>query len=388
MVGRLRSNSCDVLVVGGGPAGLAAAIALRMCGGDVLVADALKPPIDKACGEGLMPDARRDLAELGVSCESGEGAICQGIRLADWAHAEPVSVTAEFSTGQGVGVPRVLLHARLVERAQEVGVRLRWNTHVGLARDVTLNHELCDYRYLVGADGQSSRVRRWADLEDGSMISRRFGFRRHYRVAPWSPYVEVHWTASGQVYVTPVAADEICVAVVTRRSTARVRDVIGAIPFLHERLQQHHELDAERGSLTTTRKLKRVVRGNVALIGDASGSVDAVTGEGLALSFRQARLLSESLERNTLKHYSAGHPRIMTLPQTMARLLLLMETHPAWRNYAMRAMASSPSIFRGLLDVHLGEATIPGFLKQNAAQITSSLVFPRSVEGNRSEAAI
>ena len=48
---------CDALIAGGGPAGLAAAIALRQKGLDVLVADALWPPIDKACGEGLMPDA-------------------------------------------------------------------------------------------------------------------------------------------------------------------------------------------------------------------------------------------------------------------------------------------------------------------------------------------
>ena len=57
---------CDALIVGGGPAGLAAAIALRQKGLDVLVADALRPPIDKACGEGLMPDAQRDLAALGI----------------------------------------------------------------------------------------------------------------------------------------------------------------------------------------------------------------------------------------------------------------------------------------------------------------------------------
>ncbi|MGB8062426.1 MAG: FAD-binding protein, partial [Candidatus Sulfotelmatobacter sp.] len=49
-------TSTDVFVIGGGPAGLAAAIAARKCGLRVIVADAAQPPIDKACGEGLMPD--------------------------------------------------------------------------------------------------------------------------------------------------------------------------------------------------------------------------------------------------------------------------------------------------------------------------------------------
>jgi flavin-dependent dehydrogenase len=54
-----------VFVIGGGPAGLAAAIAARQRGFAVAVADGLEPPVDKACGEGLMPDTLRVLRELG-----------------------------------------------------------------------------------------------------------------------------------------------------------------------------------------------------------------------------------------------------------------------------------------------------------------------------------
>jgi len=57
----------DVFVIGGGPAGLAAAIAARRAGFDVVVADRSQPPIDKACGEGLMPDGLSALQRLGVS---------------------------------------------------------------------------------------------------------------------------------------------------------------------------------------------------------------------------------------------------------------------------------------------------------------------------------
>jgi flavin-dependent dehydrogenase len=343
-----------------------------MRGANVLVADALMPPINKACGEGLMPDAHRDLAALGVICEPSQGPTFQGIRFANWTQGEQISVAAEFSSGTGIGMSRPALHSRIVERAQTLGVRFRWGTHVGFGSGVTLNQETCSYRYLIGADGQSSRVRRWAGLEKGKIISHRFGFRRHYCVAPWSRYVEVHWTALGQVYVTPIAENEICVAVVTRDRNARVRDVVDTISFLRDRLPREQERDAERGALTTTRKLNRVVSGNVALVGDASGSVDAVTGEGMALSFRQATLLSESLEKNALERYAVGHRKILAQSQLMARLLLLMDAYPVICKHAMRSMADSPGLFRGLLDVHIGELTMSSFLIRNCIKIAAS----------------
>src|SRR5258708_15893290 len=60
-------SACDVLIVGGGPAGLASAIAAARQGLHVEVIDAMKPPIDKACGEGLMPDALEALAAIGFT---------------------------------------------------------------------------------------------------------------------------------------------------------------------------------------------------------------------------------------------------------------------------------------------------------------------------------
>jgi flavin-dependent dehydrogenase len=371
----LNQNSCDVVIVGGGPAGLAAAIALRMQGADVLVADALKPPIDKACGEGLMPDARRDLAVLGVHCEPGEGARFRGIRFVNWTDGEPVSASAHFASGEGVGMRRTALHARMVDRALEVGVRLRWNTHVALGSSVLLDREACRYRFLVGADGQSSRVRRWAGLDACRLISRRFGFRRHYRIPPISDFVEVHWCALGQVYITPVSSEEICVAVVTRHSSTRMREMIDAIPPLRERFPAAEAVTGERGALTTTRRLRRVVRGNVALIGDASGSVDAVTGEGLAIGFRQAGLLCRSLEKGSLDLYATEHDRTLRMPRRMARGLLMADKHSSMRNAAMRILARSPELCHGLLQVHMGEESLPHLLLHSGVGIVRALAF-------------
>ncbi|MGC1300068.1 MAG: FAD-dependent monooxygenase [Alloacidobacterium sp.] len=369
----MNQNSCDVVIVGGGPAGLAAAIALRMQGADVLVADALKPPIDKACGEGLMPDARRDLAALGVRCQPGEGALFRGIQFLNWTDGEVVSASAAFPSGEGIGMRRTALHARLVDRALEVGVRLRWNTHVTLGRGVSLDHEASNYRFLVGADGQSSRVRRWAGLDRCRLVTKRFGFRRHYRIPPISDFVEVHWCALGQVYITPVAREEICVAVVTRHSSTRMLQVVESIPLLRERLPATEAVTGERGALTTTRLLRRVVKGNVALIGDASGSVDAVTGEGLAIGFRQARLLSRSLEMDSLNLYASEHDRTLRMPRRMARGLLMADKYAWMRNAAMRVLARSPELCYGLLQVHMGEESLPHLMLHRGADIVKGI---------------
>jgi flavin-dependent dehydrogenase len=346
-----------------------------MRGADVLVAEALKPPIDKACGEGLMPDARRDLAALGVHWEPGDGALFRGIRFIDWTDREPVSASADFASGEGIGMRRTALHARLVERALEAGVRLRWNTHVALGSTVSLGREACRYGFLVGADGQSSRVRRWAGLDSCRLISRRFGFRRHYRMTAISDFVEVHWCGLGQVYITPVAPEEICVAVVTRHNSARMQEIIDTIPPLCERLQAKEAVTPERGALTTTQRLRRVVKGNVALIGDASGSVDAVTGEGLAIGFRQADLLSRSLAKGSFDLYAAEHDKTLRMPRRMAGGLLMADRHASMRKGAMHVLARSPELCHGLLQVHMGEESLPHLLLHRAVGIVRGLAF-------------
>src|SRR5580693_6699524 len=71
----------DVFIAGGGPAGLACAIAAAQRGLTVEVADGMSPPIDKACGEGLMPDTIAALADLGIDLNSTESAPFRGIRF-------------------------------------------------------------------------------------------------------------------------------------------------------------------------------------------------------------------------------------------------------------------------------------------------------------------
>jgi flavin-dependent dehydrogenase len=332
----------DVLIIGGGPAGLAAAIAARMKGFAVTVVDAAKPPIDKACGEGLMPDGVETLKKLGVRLAAQQFAPFRGIRF---IHGD-TAARADFPGVYGLGVRRTTLHPVLVERAQEVGVTLLWNT---TARELDTNQA----RWIVGADGMNSWVRRWAGFGECPARLRRFGFRRHFPVAPWNDTVDVHWGRDCQVYVTPVGASELCVAVISRHQQLRLDEALQDFPELTERLNGFLPTTPERGSVTECRRLSRVYRGNVALIGDASGSVDAVTGEGLALSFKHALALADAFAADDLRLYDAAHRRIVRIPALMSDLMLLMDQRAWLRHRVIRALASESGLFSKLLAIHI-----------------------------------
>jgi flavin-dependent dehydrogenase len=353
---------CDALIIGGGPAGLAAAIALRQKGVDVVVADALKPPIDKACGEGLMPDARRDLAALGIATHYG--APFEGIAFL----AGGRKAAAYFERGSGIGIRRLQLHELLVERCRELGVRLAWGTrvHIAPSEPLSVDGRSCTYRYAIGADGQSSRMRLAMGLGQEKIFSRRFGTRCHYRVKPWSRMVEVHWGDLGQAYVTPVGKEEVCVATVARSPAIRMEAVLASLPALRARLQGATVLSTVRGALTTTRALRRVISGNIALTGDASGSADAVTGEGIGLSFRHALLLAEAIAADNLDNYQAGHPAIQRMPHLMSRVMLRMDAWPWMRERVMSLLSGQPQLFAHLLALHLGERSLGDFLLRDA----------------------
>jgi flavin-dependent dehydrogenase len=365
---------CDALIAGGGPAGLAAAIALRQKGLDVLVVEALQPPADKACGEGLMPDAHAALAKLGIALGSADGHRFTGISFCSPRHR----ADAQFPGAAGIGVRRTRLHSLLAERCHQIGVRLAWGQSVAirLGEPVQVAGERCRYAYIVGADGQSSRVRSWAGLAQGSMWSRRFGLRRHYRVAPWNEMVEVHWGDLGQAYVTPVAPNEVCVATVSCSSFVRMDAVLAGLPVLRRRLERAAVLSTVRGALTTTRRLRRVCAEGVALIGDASGSADAVTGQGIALCFRQAELLAQAVRAGDLARYAEGHTAILRLSQSMARWMLCMDRFPWLRDRTIAAFSREPEIFRNMLAAHLGEEPFGRFLLRGGPHLAWQMLLP------------
>lgn len=343
----------DVFVIGGGPAGLAAAIAARRKGMSVVVADCDRPPIDKACGEGLMPDAIAALSALGVHVDSRDGFPFRGIRFISGAH----SVASSFPKDTALGVRRTTLHRIMIEHAEQAGVDLRWGVHVTRisADGVSTGQNFTPCRWIVGADGGNSRVRVWAGLDDARRDSRRFAFRRHYQIPHWSDCMEIYWGHKFQIYVTPVGSEEVCVVLMSRNPHLRLDEALPKIPAIANRLENAVAVRSERGAVSASRHLRSVYAGNVALIGDASGSVDAITGEGLCLSFRQSAILADALAAGDLQPYQAAHPRLARRPARMAELMLSLDLNTPLRNRAIRALSAAPGIFAKMLAMHVGE---------------------------------
>jgi 2-polyprenyl-6-methoxyphenol hydroxylase-like FAD-dependent oxidoreductase len=216
-------------------------------------------------------------------------------------------------------------------------------------------------------------VRKWAKLDPKPASHRqnglRFAFRRHYRIEPWTDYMELHWGRHSQAYVTPVGREEVCVALISSSPKMRLgaEDALAEFPELCARLGNCEYGSSERGAVTVTRSLSRVYRDRTVLVGDASGGVDAVTGEGLCLALRQAALLGGFLASEDLAGYQKGHRALLRRPTMMARMMLLMANHTRLRRRTMQVFESKPRAFAGLLAMHVGEGSARNHISSGIA---------------------
>lgn len=341
----------DVVIAGGGPAGLVTAIRARLAGLETTVLDAGSPAIDKACGEGLMPDGVEVLSALGVDLEAVETRAFYGIRYVDG----DLAAEGRFPGASGRGIRRTVLHRALSRRAAEVGVDLRWGSRVsglvegGFATDTGI----VKGRWLVGADGRTSRVRKWAGLDGGRASRRRIGIRRHFEIEPWSDLVEVYWGDRCEAYVTPVGDRTVGVAVLFEDGPAQFADLLARFTILEDRLRGVRAASTDRGAGPLEQRCRRVTAGNLALVGDASGYLDAITGEGLALAFHQAVAVVEAILENRLSGYRSAHRRIVRYPTLVTRLLLEIEKRPTLRRRVMESLARDASLMSRFLDLKM-----------------------------------
>jgi flavin-dependent dehydrogenase len=348
------AENADVLVVGAGPAGLATAIAVRLKGLSVTVADSRRPPIEKACGEGILPEGVAALSSLGIHLDSNVAFPIAGIRFCD------DSATATGKLPQGAasfGLRRTVLHSLLVQRAHEVGVSFRWGTRVSdcTANSARLDSAHFNFRWLIGADGQKSNVRKWDTLGPRGVRSSRFGFRRHFAIAPWSNFVEVYWGNRCQIYITPTGPREVCIALLASDPQMRIAAALPQFPQLAARFDNARPLTAELGGVTTLERFGKVARGSTALVGDASFTVDGITGQGLSLAFQQALHLSDALAAENLAAYEIAHRSLVRAPARTARMLLLLARHNWLRRRTLRILANNPNLFARLVSSHSGK---------------------------------
>ena len=380
----------DVLVAGGGPVGLATAIRCALAGLTVTVAEPRTAPVDKACVEGVMPAAVRRLATLGVT---PDGYPLRGIRYLDGRH----QADALFRHEAGLGVRRTVLHAALAERAAALGVTAA-PVRIG-AFEQHPDHVTAaglEARYLVAADGLHSAIRRALEREAmereamaGAAAGRqparhgalapgrgrsvagrrpppRYGLRRHYRVAPWSDLVEVYWTRGAEAYVTPVSADVIGVALLCSRlggpggpGTDAAADGfaarLAAFPALLDRLGGAVPASALRGAGPLRQDVHRRVYGRVLLVGDASGYLDALTGEGIGVGLAQADALAACLAAGRPADYERAWRHVSSPAWRLTAGLLWSRNQPLLAPHIVPAAQRLPWLFATLVN-HAAQA--------------------------------
>ena len=333
----------DLVVAGGGPVGMAAALHARRLGLDVVVREPRSGPIDKACGEGLMPGAVAELAALKVHPAGRE---LVGIRYLDGT--SPDGATATFRAGAGRGVRRTVLHEALAARMRGAGVPVE-RRPVEDVRDAG-DHVLVDgepARYVVAADGLHSPVRRLLGLDAPAPGRQRFGLRCHVEQEPWTSHVEVHWSPRAEAYVTPVADDLVGVAVLVDKG-ARFDDVLVDFPLLHERLTGPRSRVMGAGPLRQQARARAA--GRVLLAGDAGGYVDALTGEGIALGLAQARAAVACVAADRPEDYDRQARRLAFRHELLTHLLLRATAHARVRRLLVPAARRAPWLFSAAVD--------------------------------------
>jgi 2-polyprenyl-6-methoxyphenol hydroxylase-like FAD-dependent oxidoreductase len=364
----------DVLIAGGGIAGSALAIMLGRAGLTVELFERGRFPREKPCGEGLMPGGVGVLERLGLTDAVG-GAPFYGVRYyADGLVAEGrfPAVTGVPATGRGqrryhldqvlfataaatpgvtarTGMP---VETPLWERGQVVGLVV-----AGQAHRASL---------VVAADGAHSRLRRLLGLEIPPPRRWRVGLRTHFRLTPGQsqpPWVEIFLGQGYELYVTPLPEDEILVAGLAEHdrvvggAEVSMQRWLGEQPILRIRLTGAKRRSTLIGMSPLMRQARAGVAPGAVLLGDAAGSLDPITGGGMAQALLSAELLAHYVTQHWgsgdawLRAYDRARRALLWDERLLTQIVLELASHPWLARQTLRLLRAAPALFSSLIGV-------------------------------------
>jgi geranylgeranyl reductase family protein len=298
----------DVIVVGAGPAGVAASLFLRRRGHQVLLLDRARFPRDKICGESASPEAWRLLDTLGIA-ERVRALQPQPVLGMTLTSPDGTRFSGRYPEGrQGFAVRRERLDAVLVQAAREAGVVVREGVRaLGLLqRDGGVAGVRCESgdlaaRLVIGADGRDSVVARELGLRRDVPL-RRFAIRAHFDgVQGLTPHGEMHVIPGAYCGIAPLspACANVAVVVPPHELRAARGDLPGFFarlltrwPEVHSRLRGARLLGPPRALGPLAVAARRLSAPGALLVGDAAGFYDPFTGEGITLALRSAELMA------------------------------------------------------------------------------------------------
>ena len=378
----------EVVVVGAGPAGAAAAILLAERGHAVTLLDKAAFPRPKICGEYLSPEAARVLDRLGVlkAVDAAGAQPLHGMRI---TAPDGTVLDSTYPTGgrwrgyrdHALALPREVFDRILVERARALPVDVRERQRVtGLLREgdrvVGVQAEDEDgarvdvaARLVVGADGRASVVARALGLVRPHRLRRLALIQYVSGVDGLGDRGEIFVDPPDYSILNPVAPGLVNLSLVVPLAHATpFRGRLEA--FLGARIKQLRHLPARVAGMRAEGPLRvmgplayRVAEprvGGVLLAGDAAGFYDPFTGEGLFTALRSAELLAEvahpaltrdDLSPGALAPYAVAKRWAFADKARVTRVLQLVIGHRRFANAAAHFLRRRPTLLATLMGV-------------------------------------
>ncbi|MGH9061624.1 MAG: geranylgeranyl reductase family protein, partial [Acidimicrobiales bacterium] len=317
---KTTASSADVVVVGAGPAGSAAAAWASRAGHDVLVIDSAAFPRDKACGDGLTPRAVAELESLGLGGWLDARIRHRGLRMSGFGREVEVDWPGPSFPSTGSAVARVELDDRIRRVAEDSGARMLLGSKAvgvrhdssGRVRSVSLQDGgQVECRELIVADGARSPM--------GRTLGRRWHQETVYGVAVRgylsSPRADEPWLTShlelrspdgavlpGYGWIFPLGNGEVNIGVGALSTSKRPAELALRRLIAHYTDLRRHEWEftgqpraVSSALLPMGGAVSGVAGGNWMLIGDAAACVNPLNGEGIDYGLETGRLAVELL---------------------------------------------------------------------------------------------